>query len=336
MSITLKELASRAGVSVTAASLVLNHKGGGHVGSEKASEIMSLAQELGYRPNLSARSLRGGVRKLIGVVMNMPRDSSAILFSGLLQRHLGDRGYMSLFSFWRGYEEVASCYRAVLEHQVDGIIAWENPQPELAGVTPQVVYYAAEGQPYDAVVVDNRAMVREAVDRFLAAGRVRLGVMDSRTNACHAEMSGYARELELAPPVYWDCTAAGFVEQLYAADWPQEHFPDGLFVHNDVLAEVVARYVRGRGWRIPDDVMIIGCNNMAEIVPEAPLPTFDIHQEQIVDTLIRLLFRRMASAEAPLVREMVRPTFVPCLHKAIYQQNRCGGSLPCTEELRSR
>ena len=321
---TLKELARRAGVSATAASFVMNRKSSGHVTEEKANEIRVLAHELGYRPNINARSLRGCARKLIGVVMVMPRDSSAALFSGLLQCKLRERGYMSLFSFWNSYDEVASCYRAVLEHNVDGIIAWENPTPQMAGATPQVLYYTQDSGRFDSVIIDNRSMIRETVDLFLAAGRTRIAVLDSATNPCHFECEQYLQEKELPAPLHWNSTWPEFIRKFPEYELSKEAFPNAIFVHNDCQAEVIARYVRERGWRVPEDVMIIGCNNMAEMIPEDPLPTFDIHHDRIVDTLIRLLFRRIKNPDAATVCEAVRPVFVPSLNTAIYQLNQRG------------
>lgn len=324
MSITLKELARHAGVSSTAASFVMNRKSSGHVTEEKASEIRALARELGYRPNIQARSLRGCARKLIGVVMVIPRDSSASLFSGLLQCKLRELGYMSLFSFWNSYDDVAACYRVVLDHNVDGIIAWENPTPELAGATPQVLYYTQDSERFDSVIIDNRSMIREAVDLFVAAGRRRIAVLDSASNPCHLECEQYLQEKGLPPPLHWNSTPPEFIRNLPEHELPKETFPDAIFVHNDAQAEVMARYIRKRGWRVPEDVMVIGCNNMVEMIPEKPLPTFDIRHEQIVNTLIKLLFRRIKEPDAETVCEAIRPLFVPQLNTAIYQLNQRG------------
>ena len=99
MSVTLKEIAHCAGVSVTAVSFVLNGKPGGHVTEEKSRLIRFYARKLGSRPNISARSLRGCGNKQIGVLMSLSYGVSALLFFRLLQRKLREHGYVALFLY---------------------------------------------------------------------------------------------------------------------------------------------------------------------------------------------------------------------------------------------
>src|SRR5690349_1377494 len=82
--ITLKDIAEKAGVSITTVSRILNHRESGiPIRDETRQRVMSVANELGYKPNLLARGLRGGARtSLIGVIM---RDISDPFLIQILQ-----------------------------------------------------------------------------------------------------------------------------------------------------------------------------------------------------------------------------------------------------------
>lgn len=65
---TMKEIAERAGVSISAVSLVLNNHEGGRVAPETADKIRALAQKLKYKPNLLARSLQANQTHILGFI----------------------------------------------------------------------------------------------------------------------------------------------------------------------------------------------------------------------------------------------------------------------------
>ncbi|HPY89666.1 MAG TPA: LacI family DNA-binding transcriptional regulator [Lentisphaeria bacterium] len=318
MSISLRELAELAGVSRTAVSLVMNGKGRGNVSAQKAALIRSLAHKHGYRPSLMARSLRGCDRKLIGILMTMPTDYYGSLFCGLLQSRLRERDYMPLFSFWRDYSEVAACYESVLYHQVDGIIAWQNPTPHLAGSTPQVLYELPDCRKHDVVLLDTDTMLKEAIDHFLAAKRKRIAIEGIRNRELYQKVTRYLRQKKAPPPARWYGTWEEITQHLTAAEVHKPDFPDAIFIHNDGKAAALAAFLRKHGRRVPEDVMIIGHNNLLEILPCEPLPTFNISHEEIVDKLIELLFRRMAQPDAELVKVMIKTPFVPKSNTVVY------------------
>ncbi len=319
MSISLKELSARAGLSPTAVSLVMNNKHAGHVPEARAKEIRDLARKLGYRPNLNARSLRGCARKLIGVLMPLPRDASATYFSILLQQKIGQLGYMPLFSYWHGYSEVAACYRAALDHNVDGIIAWENPNLQLAKNTPQVIYFSSEQQEYDAVNPDNLSMLKKTVKIFQQKERKRICLISTAESFyAKSEISKLANKKSTAIKLLSFYPFRQNFSELVESNFAGEEHPDAVFVHNDALAETLAQTLRDLGKRVPEDVMIIGCNNMLELPPTKPLPTFDIHHEEIVDKLIKLLFRRIAKPDATIKKELVKPSYLEKINSTVY------------------
>ncbi|MGI6354300.1 MAG: LacI family DNA-binding transcriptional regulator [Lentisphaeria bacterium] len=319
MSISLRELADLAGVSRTAVSLVMNGKSRGNVSAQKAALIRSLAHKHGYRPSLMARSLRGCERKLIGILMPMPMDYYASLFCGLLQSRLRERDYMPLFSFWRDYNDVAECYESVLYHQVDGIIAWENPTPQLAGNTPQVLYELPDCREHDVVLLDIDTMVKEAIDHFLAAKKKRIAILgENRSRLLYQEATRYLRQKKAPPPVPWYKTWEEVAQRLTAAEVRKPDFPDAVLVFNDGQAAALAAFLRKHGRRVPEEVMIIGYNNLLEILPSEPLPTFNVSHAEIVDKLIELLFRRMAQPDAELVKVLIKTTFVPESNAPVY------------------
>lgn len=319
MSISLRELAELAGVSRTAVSLVMNGKNRGNVSAQKTKLIRSLAREHGYRPSLTARSLRGCARKLIGILMPMPIDCSASKFCGLLQSKLHELGYMSLFSFWNGYGDVPECYETVLYHQADAIIAWQNPSPQLANGTRQVLYEIPENKSYDAVLLDRTTMIRQAMDQFLQAGKKRIAIIDPQQGVLCQEAERYLQQKNVAPLCPWYETWTLVSQNLRAEELQKPDFPDAIFVQNDGQAEALATFLRENKRRVPEDIMVIGCNNLLELPSPNPLPTFNINHEKIVDSLIELLFRRMQNPDAEIVQTLVQTDFISKSNATIYK-----------------
>jgi LacI family transcriptional regulator len=124
MSVTIKDVAERAGVSTTTVSRVLNGRESGlPIREETRIKVLSIAAELGYRPNLMARALRGSRTALIGVLA----QNITSLFQSQILRGLnevtGQRAYRVFLGHVYRQLEVAVDYSSMFEQShVDGIL----------------------------------------------------------------------------------------------------------------------------------------------------------------------------------------------------------------------
>jgi LacI family transcriptional regulator len=122
---TLADVAKRSGMSVTAVSLVLNDRPGSRLSEEAKTRIRTAAQELEYRPNPAARSLRLGKTRTIGFVsddVTITRYGSAMIRGALTEADAHD--YTVLMAETAGHpQRIERAIKAMLDRRPDGLIS---------------------------------------------------------------------------------------------------------------------------------------------------------------------------------------------------------------------
>jgi DNA-binding LacI/PurR family transcriptional regulator len=296
--ITSIDVARAAGVSQSAVSRVFTP--GASVSKKMAERVRKAADDLGYRPNILARSLITGRSRIIGLVVAYLDNAFYPDALEKLSAALQARGYhILIFLAGNSDQDVDEVIGDLLDYQVDGIItASINLSGELtdlcraAGIPVMLFNRSITGSNLSAVTSENRAGGRE-VARFLVAGghrRIahisgwlgastgvdrRAGFLDGLAQAgvaLHAEADGmYRRD-----------TAAACARAMMQGAEP----PDAIFVGNDHMAMAVMDEVRhSLGLRVPEDVSIVGYDD----VPMASWPAYDL-------TTLRQPVNRMVSA----------------------------------------
>lgn len=323
--ITSAEVAKRAGVSQSAVSRVFTP--GASASPEMTKRVRRAADELGYRPNILARSLITGRSRIIGLVISYLENNFYPEVLEKLSAALQQRGYHVLvFMARQSVESIDDVVQEILDYQVDGIVTASVAMSsdlamrcQAAGI-PVVLFNRAQDDPsLSAVESDNRAG-GAALGRFLVAGGHRrigyiagwegastqrdreAGLMDALEDAgmtLHARAVGNFRHEE----------AAEAARTMFAA----AERPDAVFVANDHMAFAVMDVLRFElGLRIPDDVSVVGFDD----VPMAAWPSYDLTTvrqsaeamvAQTVDILIGHIEQqdstpRRASVAAPLIQ----------------------------------
>lgn len=274
--VTIKDVARRAGVSITTVSHVINQTR--TVSGPLRDQVLQAMQELGYRPNTLARGLRRGETSTIGLVIP---DNSNPYFAELA-RLIEDQG------FNHGYSVILcntddnpvkerTYIEALLAKQVDGILfipTGKQTQPLAELIHPQVpvVVLDREAPDLDAPVVlaDNVNGGLEAVRYLLALGHRRIAcITGPKTLAASlGRLTGYRQALEeagIAVQETWiqpgNFRVQGGEEamrQLLTLDPP----PTAVFACNDVMAIGALRAVRTAGLTVPGDISIVGYDDI--------------------------------------------------------------------------
>lgn len=318
MSVRMKEVASRAGVSVKTVSNVVN--GYLHVAPSTRERVQRAIDEMGYRPNLSARSLRSGRTGIIAVAV--PR--------------LDEPYFAELAAAVIGVADARGC--TVLVDQTDGRL--EREQLAVAGIRPDLIdglilsplalgaddlLAAAAGAPplvllgerisdssHDHVAIDNVAAARLATEHLLSLGRTRVaavGTMDAvAAQTARLRRTGYREAMATAGlPVLpgAEQEVAGFTREAGALaadrllDLPEP--PDAVFCFSDLLALGALHALHRRGVRVPEDVAVIGFDDITESRYSTPtLSTVAQDVEEIARLAVdALLFRLTTGADDP-------------------------------------
>lgn len=276
---TLADVARRAGLSKTAASMVLNGREGTRLSAEAHQRVFAAAEELGYRPNIAARSLR--TRKTATIAFVSDVVATTRFAGGLIRGALDaarERDHVLLIAETQGdaaFEQYA--IDAMLDRQVDGVIyaamatrRLTVPPALLAG--PVVLLNATSPDNLPCVLPDDEQAGYTAAkalldkrhrDRIAVIGRNRLKEHDPEVSlAADARMRGIQRALSEAG------TSLG--HEAFCREWlPEYGFsamrtllrktprPTGVVCMNDRLAFGAYQAIAEAGLSVPADVSVV-------------------------------------------------------------------------------
>ncbi|WP_314172312.1 LacI family DNA-binding transcriptional regulator [Streptomyces winkii] len=278
--VTMRDIATRCGVSISAVSLVLNDQHEGRVSIDTAECIRSATEELGYLPNLAARGLRTRQTRTLGLLSD---GVASVPFSGQMlagaQSTAWREGYVLLLVDMAGNPDLEEpAVRSLLQRSVEGLIVAvdyhrEVDLPVLSRPVPQVIL---GGRPRrgnaDWVVPDESAGARTATRHLIDAGHRRIAFCNVSAPAFAIAESlrreGYERALAEA--------GLGLDESLVveapepnspAARDPARRLlrrsdrPTAVFCFSDRLALGFYQVAAELGLEIPRDLSVVGFDN---------------------------------------------------------------------------
>ena len=274
MAVTLKDVAERAGVSTSAVSRTFTE--GASVSAKTRAKVEKAARALGYSPNALASSLTTGRTKLIGLVSNNFHNPLFLEVFDLFTRGLQDRGLRPLLVNLSSETDPAQSVRMLRQYSVDGaIIASSTLPPSFAEayrdagipVVHSFGRYTTAPQVH-IVGIDNVACGRMAAEALVSRGYTRVAFLGGPETATSTQdrAAGFLDALRSHPEIAVSVSYAtaysfdaGRVEmtKLLMQD-PAEAY----FCGDDVLSVGALSAVMEAGLRCPDDIGIIGLNDM--------------------------------------------------------------------------
>jgi LacI family transcriptional regulator len=281
MSITLRDVAARAQVSISTASRALN--GRSDVSREVRERVLSAAQELHYTANQNARALKGATSKILGVVLY---DARATTFNAALMRGVYDaatpRGYSVIVcDGGASVDAEQEAYRLLLEKRVDGVLVnsgagGAGPLRRLVAAEMQFVVLNRRiddaGIDVDYVMIDAERGAYLATRHLLELGHARIvyHAMTPPQNVPSLErLPGYRRALaEFEVPFTSDLIleTRGSLEDTYTRVTSMmqrsKPRPTGIVAYNDTHAVAVLKALHDLGLRVPEDIAVVGQNNL--------------------------------------------------------------------------
>ena len=312
MVVRLRDVAETAGVSVKTVSNVVN--GYVHVSAATRERVQAAIDELGYRPNLSARSLRRGRSGVIALALpelDMP------YFAELARFVIEAADVHGLTVLVDQTDGLAERERLVMTgirgHLIDGLVLSPVASDaetigRASGQVPVVLLgeKVAHG-PVDHVAIDNVAAARLATEHLLDAGCTRVAAIGEQPHAPQGagaaplRRRGYEEALrsrgievdeQLIVPVQSWRRADGATA--VAALLDAGTGVDGVFCFNDTLAIGAQRMLAQRNLRVPEDVAVVGIDDIQEGRFAVPtLSTVGPDKEQIARTAVQMLIDRM-------------------------------------------
>ncbi|MCL5998331.1 MAG: LacI family transcriptional regulator [Chloroflexi bacterium] len=321
--VTIKDVARAAGVSITTVSHTIN--GTRRVSDELKARVLRAMEALDYRPNVLARSLRVGQTKTIGLII--PDNSN--LFFAEIARAIEDVGYQHGYSVILcnsdGQTDKQQQYvQTLVDKQVDGIVfissgeTAEDLQNVIDnGIEVVVVDRDVPNVSADIVLVDNELAGYQATRYLIDLGHRRIACISgpSQLTPSSHRVDGYRRAMQ-------EAGLGVSAEYLVGGDFQIEggetgiikllglpSRPSAVFVCNDMMAIGVIRGARRLGLQIPEDLSIVGFDNIA--LARATCPALTTMAQPIPDIAriaTELLIQRMkGDIDAPERQRIVLP-----------------------------
>ncbi|MCZ7572498.1 MAG: LacI family transcriptional regulator [Ardenticatenaceae bacterium] len=307
--VTIKQVAREAGVSAQTVSRVINDRR--DVSAETRQRVKAVIDRLGYQPSYIARSLISGSSCTIGVVV------WGLQFYGPFQAFLGieqaanEQGYDLFLRLTQAItqDDGKALIKSMLSHQVDGII-WAVPESgqnhdwicTAAHTLPvPIVFLSMRPRPsLHVAAVDNRVGGRIATEHLVAQGYRKVGLIAGPLSWWEAaeRRRGWVEALEATglpadetAVVEGDWTPRSGEQAMYRL--LERHASiEAVFVSNDQMALGAMKAARAAGRTIPDDLALIGFDDISE-APYLVPPLSTIRQD--LDALGRQAVHKLIS-----------------------------------------
>ncbi|TCR67680.1 LacI family transcriptional regulator [Bosea sp. BK604] len=308
---TVTDVAAAAGVSPMTVSRVLNGRGG--AGEETRRRVLEAAQALNYRPNAFAQSLKNDRSNTVGIIVPdivNPFFPEIIRGAELVAR---PAGYTLLScNVVEDPEREEEVLGTLLDKRVDGVIICSARLDEerlLRAIQPHravvLINRSAAKRFAGTIEVDYRAGVEAVVSRLIAQGRRRFvfaaGPAYShggrkRREGVEAVLSRHGLSLVHDVPCTPDLQGGIDVA---ARLKPSAAEIDAVICYNDLIALGLMKQFEMAGIAVPDQVAIVGCDDIpAASLVSPPLTTLRIAKQDLGEMAMRMLLDRIAGRNA--------------------------------------
>jgi LacI family transcriptional regulator len=276
-SITIQDVAKTAGVSVSTVSRVLNGKV--DVAKETQNHILKVIEELGFTTNLAARSMRSHKKNLIGLIMPDIAYPFAIEVMKGVNRAIAESEFDLLVYTTgdvrkSGREFAERKYVSLLTNSIsDGVIIVAPVVAEFATDEPIVSIDPVMSNPsYPSVHATNYQGSVEAMEYLISLGHRRIAYISGRAEleSSNRRLQGYYDAMQkagipideeiIAEGEYTTQTGISCARKLLS----QKNRPTAIFSSNDQMAMGVYQVAQEMGIRIPEDLSLVGFDNIPE------------------------------------------------------------------------
>ncbi|HEU0239463.1 MAG TPA: LacI family DNA-binding transcriptional regulator [Micromonosporaceae bacterium] len=325
MPITIADVAARAGVSKTTVSRVLNGKG--ELNVTTAARVRQVIEELGYVPSARAVGLARGRTRIVGMLVpSLTWPWIADVVQGAVDVLESDSYGLLMFTCNRGDESMRQFATHVSAKSFDGLLVIE-PENTLDYITelhqrglPVVLIDDRGHQPqFPSVATTNRDGGEAAAQHLIGIGRMRpLVITGTEAFGCTQERSDGFRAAYLAAGVRLD--RAHFIEGDFTFDCGRFAVKqaiaagiefDSIFAHNDLSAGGAIQAVRESGRRVPDDIAVVGFDDVpAALHTDPPLTTIRQPLREMGATAARMVLSQLAGARLPEEPNVIPTTLV--------------------------
>lgn len=340
---SLKHIAEECGVSTMTVSMALRNSSS--ISEQRRTEIKAIAKRIGYRPNVMARSLRGGRTNNIGLLWSLGGTHDSLGVIRDISIRLMHKGYAcNMADSLSDPKIIRQCLADFCSRNIDGVIVRLNkilaadkeicnllhklPNVVIVVPDPEGREFEALAGEFDVIVHGTTYALRETVDYLVKSGRKRIAFLGMRNDAHVYAFADQVKSHGLAysgdsiinvdncidifrlVPSQIRNIGPAFLDALkcrFDKDMPF----DALIVSCDEGAVTVMNYLEKTGYKIPEDIAIVGSNNNI-LAPcfKPPLASIDRCGQALAESAVEMLFSRIQKPVLPPRYEVIKMKFV--------------------------
>lgn len=310
MGASIVDVAKLAGVSPRTVSNVVNDFV--HVRESTRQKVLAAIEELGYRPNISARRLRQGRTRILGFAVPELSQPYFAELSELVEIAAQKRGYTVIATQTGGIREnEVRVLRDLGSHIVDALVfsPMSMEKDELYATPPSVpmvlIGEQISSSKYTSIAIDNERATADITRHLLARGHTRIATLGAYHSdlyrSSRLRLSGYRQALDEAGipfdpelVLYTDRFGRHAGRDGITQAWTAGMRFDALVCFTDMLALGAIRAFADLGVRVPDDVAITSIDDVFEAEFSVPslttiAPDKQAIAESAVESLLALL-----------------------------------------------
>ncbi|HOA75109.1 MAG TPA: LacI family DNA-binding transcriptional regulator [Phycisphaerae bacterium] len=329
---TAEQIAAKLNLSRTTVSLVLNGRGEEHrISPRTISRVVAAAKEANYVPNVVARQLAGKRSNAVGVLIATAAIADTRMIQ-MMEIMASERGIRFIIGHAVGPQNrIREYLQDFRSRGVDALVSVFHNHPDYRDVVlPElarfrnVVFYERPDfngrAPVERpcyVEPDFRAVGRLGVQHLLDIGRRRIGLVFNNLAFSYAvqRYEAYCQTLAAAnipvddalvwaldrqPGLHWTDSFTNELADAAVETLVVQHKADAIVAVNDSYAARVVAALHRRGFRVPDDVAIVGCDNLeVGSLVEPPLTTFDMELEALARAQVDMIFKLVDQGVVP-------------------------------------
>lgn len=317
---TLKEIATKVGVSLATVSRVLNNDSGILVTDETKAQILQVAESLNYK---TAKQRKGKVntKKIatIGIVemydvVKQLQDPYYLLLRNIVEKKAFENN-IKLIRLFKSENQ----YELIEEVELQGIIAigkfTEEEVESLSIKTKNIVFIdsSPNDELYDGVKVNYKLGVRQGLDYLISLGHKYIGFVGEKYTLGDNKLPvlddrlkyflEYMKDNELLNHnfiINSQMTAEGGYEAITSYIDSNKTLPTAIFAANDAIASGIIKGLQEKGLNVPQDVSIVGFNDtIISQYTNPPLTAIRVHIENLGEVSVELMLERLRGRSYP-------------------------------------
>ncbi|HXH05112.1 MAG TPA: LacI family DNA-binding transcriptional regulator [Vicinamibacterales bacterium] len=318
--VTLRTLAEYLGLAPATISIVINRSPVAEsIPQRTRNRILAAARKLGYRPNSVARSLRHRRTFTIGVLVPEISEGYAALVMSGIEDYLLKAGYLYFVASHRHRPDLIEEYpKLLLDRAVEGVIAVDTPCPRPLPVPVVAVSGHGRTAGVTNIELDHDLAARLALEHLAGLGHRRLAFIKGQSFSSDTEVRwraiaraaralGLPVDLGLVVQLEGDLASPELGYQVTLDLLARRRSFTALFAFNDISAIGAIRALREAGHRVPEDVSVVGFDDIQSAAYQhPPLTTVRQPLRRMGEIAADIMLRRIAAgARAAYPRSIV-------------------------------